>query len=416
MDRTIPAAPALDPVSGAAADPADPRLTRGEIWSELCGALERSRRFVLGPDVPATPTDRAEGFRYLLRFLAAGINACVEHADPDHPEFGRMMDLNERWGLDNPDCLYLIAPVRGDAAYRIHGEIGSAHHLDVQVNAGHYAHGAVSAVRTISSLNLPELKIGPGGRLELFLGGAPRPRNWLPLADDAQFVLLRQLFLDWERERPGTFLIERLGAPVTIPRPRTDQMAERIDRLRSWLEEGGQLWENMSRVMVGREPNSMIVVPPEQSGEHSGTAGQSYGMGNFHCGADEAVILEFRPPPCRYWSVSLATWWWEAIDPASRQSSLNAHQARLDSDGVFRGVIAPRDPGVANWLDTAGHPKGTLIARFIDADCAIEPFYRVVAWDVLEKELPTDTPRVSPEQRETLLRHRYEAYLRRYRR
>lgn len=32
---------------------------------------------------PGAPEDRAEGFRYLLRFLAAGINLCVEHGDPE---------------------------------------------------------------------------------------------------------------------------------------------------------------------------------------------------------------------------------------------------------------------------------------------------------------------------------------------
>ncbi len=402
--------------SPPAPDPADPRVTGGAIWKELCDTLEKSQRFVLGADVPDAPEDRAEGFRYLLRFLAAGINACVEHSDPDHPEFGRMMDLNERWGLDNPDCLYLITTIRGDASYRIHGPVGSALHLDLQVNTGHYAYGAVDAVRTVSSLNLPDLEIDSEGQLEVFLGGEKRGANWLPLEDGAQFVLLRQLFNDWEHEEPGNFVIEREGGPVATPRVRTDQIAERIDRLKSWLEEGGQLWENMSKVMVNREPNSLIVVPPERSGEHSGTAGQSYGMGNFHCADDEVVLLEFEPPPCLYWSVSLATWWWEAIDPATRQSSLNGHQAKLDEDGVFRAVISHDDPGVANWLDTAGHRKGTLIARLIDAEAAIEPIYRVVARDELFQHLPADVARLEAAEREGLLRRRREAFVRRYRR
>ncbi len=397
-------------------DPEEPRVMSGAIWSELCQSLEAAGRFVLGEDVPGSPADRAEGFRYLLRFLAAGINACVEHSDPDHPEFGRMMDLNERWGLDNPDCLYLIAGIRGDAAYRIHGDLGSALHLDVQVNAGHYAHGAVAAVRTIASINLQDLEPDDDGTIEIFLGGPKRPENWIPLGDDAQFVLLRQLFYDWERESPGTFLIERIGAPVTIPRPRTDQIAERIDRLRSWLDQGGQLWENMSRVMVSREPNSLIVVPPERSAEHSGTAGQSYGMGNFHCEEGQAVLFEFTPPPCRYWCVSLATWWWEAIDPATRQSSLNGEQAWLDEDGVFRAVIGPADPGVHNWLDTAGHVRGTLIVRLVDAERAIEPITRVVPAEEVLAELGPATPRLSRPDREQLLRQRRDVFQRRYRR
>jgi hypothetical protein len=168
--------------------------------------------------------------------------------------------------------------------------------------------------------------------------------------------------------------------------------------------------------MVSREPNSMIVVPPERSSQHSGTAGQSYGMGNFRCGPDEVVLLEFTPPPCLYWSVSLATWWWEAIDPASRQSSLNGHQARLDGNGVFRGVIGGEDPGVANWLDTAGHERGTVIARFVDAEAAIEPRFRVVPREELHDAVASDTPTLTPTERRASLVRRREAFVRRYRR
>ena len=51
------------------------------------------------------------------------------------------MDLNRRWGLDSPDHLYLFAPFRGDAKYRIEGDPGSANLLDIQVNTSHFALG-----------------------------------------------------------------------------------------------------------------------------------------------------------------------------------------------------------------------------------------------------------------------------------
>ena len=64
-----------------------------------------------------------------------------------------------KWGLDMPDCLYLFAPVRGDATYRIHGERGSANHFDVQVNFGHFASGDIGSWGTISSRHGGELGI-----------------------------------------------------------------------------------------------------------------------------------------------------------------------------------------------------------------------------------------------------------------
>ena len=70
-------------------DPADPRVTSGDVWSDLLATLDGARGIVLADDAPATPRDRAEGFRYLLRYLAAGMHVCVEHADPDYPRFAR---------------------------------------------------------------------------------------------------------------------------------------------------------------------------------------------------------------------------------------------------------------------------------------------------------------------------------------
>jgi hypothetical protein len=223
------------------------------------------------------------------------------------------------------------------------------------------------------------------------------------------------VFADWERERPAELIIERVGGAVLRPRLDADAICQRIDLLKSWLERGGALWRDMSKVMLAQRPNTLIIPPLDRSSAHAGLRGQAYGMGNFTCGPGEAVILECRPPRCRHWSVSLASWWWEAIDFTARQSSLNQAQARLDADGVFRGVIAHEDPGVPNWLDTAGHERGTLIARFVMAEEAPVIHARSVKLAALWDELPAGTPRVSHAEREASLARRRRAVWRRFR-
>jgi len=398
------------------ADPADAGVMSGEAWDAFCSTLQHASRLVLGEGVPDSPRDRSEGFRYLTRFLAAGINMCIEHADPDYPEFGRMVDHTMKWGLDAPDCLYLYASVRGNAAYRISGNRGSANHIDIQVNYGHFANGAIESWGTISSLNGFDLDVGPNGSFELTLSPDERSGSWLRLEPNAEFVLVRQYFNDWDNERPADVTIERLGAEYPVPPPRTDQIAARLARLRMWLEKGGALWEQMSRAMLGLAPNTLMVHLPQSSDKRAGMRGQAYGIGNFRCAPDEAVIVEFAPPKCHHWSVSLANWYWESVDFASRQSSLNGHQARLDADGVFRGVIAHRDPGVPNWLDTAGNNQGSIAARFLLSDSAPEPTLRRIAFDELRAVLPADTPRVDPATRAEIVGRRRRAVWRRSRR
>jgi hypothetical protein len=129
-------------------------------------------------------------------------------------------------------------------------------------------------------------------------------------------------------------------------------------------------------------------------------------MGGYACGPDEAVVLEVRPPACRYWSVQLATWFWETASVGSRQISLNHTQAAVDDDGVARMVIAQRDPGVPNWLDAAGYERGTVAIRYLDADELPEVGYRTVPFDSLRDALPADTPVVDADGRDASLRRR----------
>ena len=99
------------------------------------------------------------------------------------------------------------------------------------------------------------------------------------------------------------------------------------------------------------------------------------------------------------WSVALANTWWESMDFGARQSSLNGSQAELDPDGVFRGVIAHRDPGVPNWLDPEGSPRGTLAVRFLFADVTPRPVLRRVALADLGAALHPQTRRVGAAER-----------------
>ena len=192
-------------------------------------------------------------------------------------------------------------------------------------------------------------------------------------------------------------------------------MAERLAQLERWLERGGALWENMSRGFLSMEPNSLIIHMPESAGERSGMRGQAYGMGHFQCEAHEAVVIEFSPPPCVHWGMSLANGYWECVEYASRQSSLNRAQATLDPDGVMRAVIAHRDPGVANWLDPGGQVDGTLSIRFLHAERAPEISFQRLPLEALGEALPADTPRMDAHTRGEVLAARRKALLRRFR-
>jgi len=398
-------------------DPDDPAA----LWRELGDRIAGLAGIVTGEGAPRSPEQRAAGVRYLTRFLAAGLRLCVEHEDADFPAFARMIENTMSWGLDNPDCNYSFCRVRGDATYRIRGTRGSAKHLEFQVNTGHFADGRIpglgggeNAWRTVSFLSGDALETDADGRFEIALSAAERPGNWLRLDPEASFVLVRQYFDDWEDERPGVFSIGREDARYPPPRLGPAALRARLDRLGEWLDTGARCWDRVSRLLLSLEPNTLLVFDVSDDVDRPGLHGQSYGMGPFVCGPDEAVIVEFPPPACRLWSVALTSFWWESLDFGRRQTSLNGSQARLDADGVFRAVIAHRDPGVPNWLDTEGCERGTLAVRFLFADATPRPALRAVPFARLAAELPADTPRVGPAERSAVLAARDRALQRRY--
>jgi hypothetical protein len=164
----------------------------------------------------------------------------------------------------------------------------------------------------------------------------------------------------------------------------------------------------------GRAQGLNIFRPPAALTQMGAAAENVSVWGSWDLGPDQALVIEVPPPEALYWSVSLGNYWWETIDYGAHQSSLNGHQAVVDDDGVFRAVVAHRDPGVANWLDTAGHAKGPMIFRWLRASDAPVPATRVVDVARLDDALPPGTARVDPGERRAVIARRQAGVRKRF--
>ena len=65
--------------------------------------------------------------------------------------------------------------------------------------------------------------------------------------------------------------------------------------------------------------------------------------------------------------------------------------------------MSERDPGIANWLETCGHPQGVMMLRWqrLSRDLTAEdgPTVEVVDFDDLDAHLPhLESHRVTPEE------------------
>ena len=381
----------------------DNDMDLASAWSHLLRRLEDAARTVDMDRASQLPLDRAAGMRHLLVLLAAGIDEALRF-DPDPILEVQRASTDDivTWGMECPDCLYTRATMRGGESYRLFGNRGTARYVGLQTMNG---------IASTANALVDELEVGSDGYLEVVLSGQEREGNWMRIEGDHPTLTVRHFFYDWDTEVPSTLHIERLGEPTETADTTTDfdvTVSRQLVALGDFVNDNLQFF-----LQFGAAPPANGFLPPIDRTAIGAAAENRPVIGRWELGPDEALILEIAPPVGVYWSYSLGNPWWETIHYGRHQSSLNAHQAAVDSDGLVRVVLCGRDPGVANWLDTGGHSNGAMILRCVRTETAPTPSTRLVSFDDVASALPVDTTMVTPDERASVLERRRRAVHRR---
>lgn len=431
-------------------------------WTDLIDALNRGRDYVDSPALHAPPPTEqglAEGHRYLLGFLFSAIErACLE--DPDFPYFRRAIQPQDKATIDNADALYLSARIDGAASYRITGRVADHRHW----GGGSRANGAVAPQYVVFEahssyagdtgslmelapggrvvtglLDSTDLAVDPDGRFEI-LCAPERPAdhtgNFIATAkngkDTAQYLIVRSLFGDWANEVSPELRIVQIGRRGRQPSPVDPAgTADAVRRVGELVEHQMRFWNEFYDIVLesngDKNGDGLTFMPHNALNEPAAAnlasgGGQStnvYSGGVFELDEDEALLIEVRVPvEPAYLGFHLSNVWGESLDYANHVSSLNGFQTAVDPDGVRRYVVAHRDPGVPNWLDTVGHRTGFLTVRWTyprpPERMPTTAVYKV-ALTGLRDRLPSGTATVSAEQRAAQIEIRQEHVARRYR-
>jgi hypothetical protein len=384
-------------------------LLSGRALERMLDSLARTGSLLRSDRAPAEETDQAAGYRHLLVLLALGVDEALRPSDPYRPHFAPAnVDNVLKWGMDCPDAAYTGSAIRGDATYVVRGRRNSVRYLGFQVMGG---------MASTSNVVADDLVLEEDGTFELVLAASERPGNWMELDESSSSLVVRQFFYDWSNEVAAELSIEcvdlasPLRAAASAPL-RAAEVGAELEALGAFLEASVAFWLDVEE--GGRSQGVNCFREPAALTQMGAAAENVSTWGSWSLGDDQALIIEVSPPPALYWSVSLGNFWWETIDYAERQSSLNGHQAVLDPDGVFRAVVAHIDPGVANWLDTAGNHHGAMIFRWLRAAAAPVPEVKVVGAHEIDRYLPAGTRRVDAAERRRVLEARYAAVRRRF--
>ncbi|MCB5944259.1 DUF1214 domain-containing protein [Acidocella sp. KAb 2-4] len=363
------------------------------------------------------PQHRAKAYHTMLEALAMVYNFAVAPRMM-HPRLFK----NTGWqtdmytlGQNGPDLNYLTAFLDGRQTYKLTGRYGDLVLILVQVLNHLSGHPDSKA---IGNYDLSQFEINPDGTFECIVSAEKHEGNWIGLSPDSpyQFLLFRRFIGDWNDD-PGEMRIERISE---IPDDyydadefSEDSMAERIERgtafLRYLINDFNINLFNMYTKVSGF--NNMKFLPGTVTSQ-VGSPSSNYAMAVFDLAEDEALIIELdQLPDGVYWSLQAGDVWSRSLNFIHRQTTINMRHAVVNENGSFTAVVAHRDPGYANWIDTTGREQGTVVFRNYKATREPVPQTRKVKFAQLGDTLSSGVKKITPEERKAALKRRAEGFL-----
>ncbi|MBW2287324.1 MAG: DUF1214 domain-containing protein [Deltaproteobacteria bacterium] len=372
---------------------ADATDAAARAYADLTAVLGEIEAGYISPDRGMhTSAERSAGRFLLANALQHGFQ-CWFDSDPKRPMFQRWLGLKKKLLGDNPDALYYGAIVDPAGSYRIRGNVHGACYTSFSVETG-AQEGHISK-GVISSMNDTQFDIAADGSYEIIASPEPQPRNWLRLEPDAGSITTRH-YWEWERNvaTDPTFHVPLWIEPVEDPGPAAPMddaaIAAGIQRVINFIRgvtiDFPDLPPEVMPSWVSNVVNQFDNSAYDESNAEIGYAAvdNAYLQARYELDPDQALIMRGRFPRCRFGNVVLWNHRLQTPPYRYRRVSLNRNQVRYEKDGSFAIAVAQRDPGVPNWIDTAGLPTGMIFWRFLLPEEPVPPVTtEVVAVDAV---------------------------------
>jgi hypothetical protein len=324
-----------------------------------------------------------------------------------HRWFGHEM-LGMGVAGDNPDHIYRGAFLDGASTYEISGQVGRNRPSQVSFELFHGEPGRTVLSKQmsvtpdlgnqVSMIANDHMNIAADGRFTVTIGPGQHATdpNHLRTAAGPLQLAIRDVLSDW-KQTPTLATIRRTSGPPASP-PLTE--AEITDRIAADLPDFLRFWSGFKTNWLGGIADNATVGPSPRAG------GWGYLLGGrFSLTDDQGIVLTINDVGSSYIGFQvLSPWMMMPVDARSRTVSLNKAQVRRNPDGSICYVLAPKDPGAANWIDMAGLHQGMYIVRWqgVPKDANVNAMvkdFKVIGLEDLATSIPSSVPRLNAAER-----------------
>ncbi|MBW2381347.1 MAG: DUF1214 domain-containing protein [Deltaproteobacteria bacterium] len=380
-------------------------------WNRFAEQLKEVGEKIVGPIGARSPRERVDGFRYLASLIAGGHELEME-ADRAHPVLARAFTP-----LRGPDTLYHDAKLDESLCY----EFTIRRSDDIFFSIVVYASDDDGMRSMVSFLIDKDIAFeeDAGDQIATIQISAERPEgatNWLKLEGNQPFIMTRQYFpecvieVDKGKYRPAIMNIE---CATDVPPPEQyaiDDLSAGLDRLIAFMHDTVDAGLGVSAIVgmstieyesdehstptrIGADgqlaveegeheeytPDEVFeMIDPKVVANNLPGPGIGYAGVSFKLADDEAILIEGKDVPCRYWSCQVFDHYLRAGDYRHYPVAINNRQTVYDEDGSFRIYACGENPGVKNWVSTEGRHRGQVVLRTLLAETDLLPEMSVI--------------------------------------
>ena len=332
---------------------------------EVRAARERAREKMLQDPIARTK----DGFLGLDRALDLWSMAITMRclSDINNPNFIWIYDNTPRtWAghtwpgaavfIDTPDNIARDTIIDGDASYEVYGRFGeNPTQFTLQLMAGEEHHSGYG--RPIDVLFTQKIVTNPDGSFIVTVDNKPangRP-NHLQSESGTLWMVARDGHRSWTCS-PTELSVRRLTPPASQHVRSEDEIAQETA---TCLESYVEFWSKFKDTFLGPPPVHGLSGPNEREGGWGFVA-----SGRFNLEDDQAIIITTDHAGAGYVTMHIADPWGLTTDPVFHTVTRNNGQVVPDEDGLYTHVVSALDPGVANWMNTAGLNQGYYLMRW----------------------------------------------------